>query len=305
MALVTAGACGSASRSLRTSSALSPQEYAAVSEVFVQAVTAEQEERFVDCARHYTRAASLVRSAGFQRSSHYQAASCHLRAGARDAAFASIERALPLGMHSLDGKVAPYELAALVSDPRWEALRARNLRDQAAAEKSLGAPELRRELLAMELADQDAREKWIAADYPRELGLEVQALDQKHTARLAQIIERHGWPKHSLVGEDGASAAWLLAQHADLEPAFQKRCLALMEPLIALGEVDGADYAYLFDRVAIAEERPQRYGSQFHVDTHEPLPLEDEARVDELRASVGLTSLAVYRLRMQQAYGSK
>lgn len=275
-----------------------------MSEAFVQALTAEMEARFADCARHYTRAASLVRSLSLQRSAHYRAASCHLRAGARDAAFSAIERALPLGMHSLEAMAASHELASLASDPRWDALLARNLRDQSAAEKSLGAPALRRELLAMERADSDARDKWIAADYPRELGLEVQALDQRHTARLAQIIEQHGWPRHSLVGEDGASAAWLLAQHADLDPAFQKRCLALMAPLIAAGEVDGADYAYLFDRVAIAEERPQRYGSQFHVDTLEPLPLEDEARIDELRASVGLTSIAVYRLRMQRAYGA-
>jgi hypothetical protein len=36
-----------------------------------------------------------------------------------------------------------------------------------------------------------------------------------------------------LVGEDGAHAAWLLAQHADRDPAFQRRCLDLLTQAVA------------------------------------------------------------------------
>lgn len=195
-----------------------------------------------------------------------------------------------------------HDLSSLRDDPRWAAALARNERDLVAAEKSLRAPELRRELLAIQRVDQELRRKWIATEDPK-LRLEVRAADERSTARLKQIIALHGWPGKRLVGEDGASAAWILAQHADLDLAFQKQCLELMAPLVASGEVDGINYAYLHDRIAIAEGRPQRYGTQFSGDTNEPLPVEDAARLDELRASVGLSSIAVYRLRMVQTYG--
>ena len=34
---------------------------------------------------------------------------------------------------------------------------------------------------------------------------------------LKEVVEEHGWPTHDLVGEDAASAAWLVAQHADFD----------------------------------------------------------------------------------------
>jgi hypothetical protein len=37
----------------------------------------------------------------------------------------------------------------------------------------------------------------------------------RNLARLKEIVEQHGWPTISLVGVDGAAAAFLLAQHAD------------------------------------------------------------------------------------------
>ena len=64
--------------------------------------------------------------------------------------------------------------------------------------------------------------------------------------RVAQgASSRDGWPTISEVGEKGASAAWLLTQHADADPVFQARALRLMEPLVAQGEVSKANHAYL------------------------------------------------------------
>jgi hypothetical protein len=59
----------------------------------------------------------------------------------------------------------------------------------------------------------------------------------KNTARLKEVVAKHGWPGKSLVGEDGAFAAWLLVQHADADAAFQKQRLELMKPLLEKGEV--------------------------------------------------------------------
>lgn len=68
-------------------------------------------------------------------------------------------------------------------------------------------------------------------------------VDRDNTAWLTDLVTRSGWPGRPLVGEDGASAAWLLAQHADRDPAFQRRCLDLMSALPE-SEVSAADRAY-------------------------------------------------------------
>jgi hypothetical protein len=50
----------------------------------------------------------------------------------------------------------------------------------------------------------------------------LQAVDAANTARMKRIVAERGWPGRSLVGDDGAQAAWLLVQHADHDPAFQR-----------------------------------------------------------------------------------
>jgi hypothetical protein len=105
-----------------------------------------------------------------------------------------------------------------------------------------------------------------------------------------------------MVGDDASHAAWLLVQHADKDVALQKRCLAQMEKMMASGEVDAQDYAYLYDRVAVADNRLQRYGTQFD-NRRKPRPIEDEAHVDARRAAIGLPSMAEYTQEMIKMYG--
>src|SRR5207244_6160203 len=90
-----------------------------------------------------------------------------------------------------------------------------------------------------------------------------EAIDADNTAWLKDVVRRHGWPGCSLVGAEAANAAWLLVQHADRDPAFQRECLSLMEAAVAAGDASPADLAYLTDRVLRAEGKPQRYGTQF------------------------------------------
>jgi hypothetical protein len=65
--------------------------------------------------------------------------------------------------------------------------------------------------------------------------------------------------------------------------------------MVKAGEADGAAYALMYDRLALSEGRPQRYGSQMRCsdgqyDVGEPV--DDIDRVDSRRASVGLGTLA-------------
>lgn len=130
-----------------------------------------------------------------------------------------------------------------------------------------------------------------------ELVERVTEVDADNTAFMKDLVAEHGWPGKSRVGEKGAGDAWLLVQHADQDVEFQERCLELLRAAVPAGEVDAKHLAYLEDRVAMHRGRPQRYGTQFRPRDgggYEPYTLEDPARVDEWRASVGLEPLAEY-----------
>ncbi|MFD6756947.1 DUF6624 domain-containing protein [Micromonospora gifhornensis] len=130
-------------------------------------------------------------------------------------------------------------------------------------------------------------------------------VDVDNTAWLKQVINRYGWPRRSDVGPEAATAAWLLAQHADHDPDFQRRCLALLDEAVRDGEAKPRHLAYLTDRVLRAEGRPQRYGTQFwygpdNAGPLQPQPIEDPEQVDDRRHSVGLDTLAEYTERLRQ-----
>ncbi len=167
---------------------------------------------------------------------------------------------------------------------------------------------LRKELLQMVKEDQDIRSEIVEKSSSDEAALRrMTEIDRKNTARMKEIIAKHGWPGKSLVGEDGASAAWLLVQHADKDREFQKRCLTLLERAVKAREAAPGELAYLTDRVLVGENKKQIYGTQFRqVDGKlEPYPIEDEKNVDKRRKAIGLSSLAQYRKKVEEAYKPK
>jgi uncharacterized protein DUF6624/nudix hydrolase family protein len=98
-----------------------------------------------------------------------------------------------------------------------------------------------------------------------------------------------------LVGEDGAHAAWLLAQHADLNPEFQRRCLEFLRQAAERCEASAADLAHLTDRVLLASGSPQLYGTQTTVRNGRYVPqrLRHPEAVDVRRAAIGLHPMAM------------
>lgn len=192
--------------------------------------------------------------------------------------------------------------------------------DDAPKSPSVKEPGLRQELLERTKTDQDARKlmvQWMKdrgpaaaqsdkdkAEYMK-LTAKVKAIDDENTKWLHDVVDKHGWPTNTLVGKDGASAAWLLVQHADADAKFQRRCLDLMTKL-PKDEVSQKDLAYLTDRVLLAEGKKQLYGTQMTLvdGKWKPRPLEDEANVDKRRAEVGLSSLADYIKIIEANYGA-
>jgi len=124
----------------------------------------------------------------------------------------------------------------------------------------------------------------------------MERADAENLPWLKQVIGDDGWPGRSAVGADGAAAAWLLVQHADRDPAFQRECLGLLTAAADAGEATTAHVAYLTDRVLLAEGRPQEYGTQITGQDSQWVPrrLRDPDHVDERRAAMSLGSMAEY-----------
>ena len=161
-------------------------------------------------------------------------------------------------------------------------------------------PMIREALLDMMERDQRARRSSRLADDENALRI-LTEIDRKNTAQMHQIVGENGWPTISAVGSDGAKAAWLLVQHADLDVGFQRQCLQLMEAELGRGEVYPANVAYLTDRVLVNEGKKQEYGTQFYSvnGTWEPRPIRNVRHVDKRRKRMGLSTLEEYRELMK------
>lgn len=122
----------------------------------------------------------------------------------------------------------------------------------------------------------------------------MREVHEANADELQKILDEFGWPGESLVGKDGAEAAWLILMHAIGRPALQRGCLPLLREAVKKGELKASLVVYVEDRIAFFERRPQVYGTQWdwgpdgrmHVWT-----LADPDRVNELRESVGLSPL--------------
>ena len=149
--------------------------------------------------------------------------------------------------------------------------------------------ELRDELVAM--AEQDQAERTGGGTLN----------DEPRTERLKEIIAEHGWPTLALVGKDGEDAAWLIAQHSDLDPEFQAQALELLRAAVAEGQASPGNLAYLEDRVRAGRGEPQLYGTQVGCGRNgrpRPGPIEDPAGLDERREQAGLPPYDRYLRQM-------
>lgn len=154
---------------------------------------------------------------------------------------------------------------------------------------------LKDEIGVMCQKDQECRTLWGQCDDPcnkEKFKAEAKVHDAKHLVRLKEIVEKHGWPGHSLVGVEASNQFWLLIQHvSDME--FKKLCLEKLQNAAANNDAAKEDLAYLVDRVRTETGHPQLYGTQFKDDLS-LFPIEDEAHVDQRRLEANLPPLKVY-----------
>ena len=151
------------------------------------------------------------------------------------------------------------------------------------------------------VADQQVREEWAQQQkHPTASGAEKEelqqrwyAIDGENLVEFKEIVAACGWP----VSKAGSSDAWLLAQHADRDHEFQHHAKDLIAIAVKNGTASPQNLAYLADRLAVAEGRPQEYGTQFTQTDRchlEILPVDSIELVNRRRLAIGLQSVEAY-----------
>lgn len=119
---------------------------------------------------------------------------------------------------------------------------------------------------------------------------------------LKQQLTQIPWFTISKYGEDASLAAWLIAQHADDDQAWQRKMLEMLDKQRENGEFQPQYYALMKDRVLVNSGKKQVFGSQGRCTSSgrwEPFPVEEPANVDQRRAEMHLEPLANYRKRFR------
>jgi hypothetical protein len=185
--------------------------------------------------------------------------------------------------------------------------QAEDLAKQADAHAIFTEPALRANLFSMAQNDMNARNAFIATGMKDKKAMQaVEDVDAVNLKQLKAIVDRQGFPTVVQVGTRGVHATFLLIQHADSDPAFQEKALAVLQARTGKEAVDGWNLAMLTDRVLGKQGKLQRYGTQFQkVDGKwAPDPIEDPSHVEERRAKIGLPPMNDYVCMLKTTYGA-
>jgi hypothetical protein len=150
-------------------------------------------------------------------------------------------------------------------------------------------------IIALKNADMALRNRLIQSkQLHKGYNKEMEALHIKNADQLNEIIESIGFPSMEKVGKEANEAAWLIIQHAISKPEFMRKCLTMMGKQVKQTLEERRQMAYLMDRIAVFEGKPQLYGTQFDWDEKgllHPSPHDGLERVNKRRKSIGFNSL--------------
>jgi len=123
---------------------------------------------------------------------------------------------------------------------------------------------------------------------------EMEKIHNENAFALGEMMDAIGYPTIEKVGKEGSEAAWLVIQHAIGQPTFMKNSARLLQKAVQEKKANPIALAYLTDRIAVFEGRPQTYGTQFDWDENgemSPQKYDDLEKVNQRRQSIGLNLL--------------
>jgi VWFA-related protein len=205
---------------------------------------------------------------------------------------------LPLTAILVCFQTVPSQDQCLSQDEIKSILARVNARQQLTLNKKL-----RDELLKLKRKDQERINKSIAEEKPDVLLKRVRTAQDNNAARLCQILKQYGWPTTSLVGKDGAEAAFQMLRNS--VPQLKVDMLPVIVAATSVGEISRPSFASYVDRLRLDAGLKQLFGTQatpingFLV----LFPIEAEAQVDSRRKEYELPPLAEYLRFLQARYG--
>ena len=136
----------------------------------------------------------------------------------------------------------------------------------------------------------------------------VNEIVERNDARNIKVVDKilkRGLPQG--LSEESYKTIWIVIDHAPLEK--QEQYLPLVEQMANASYIGLDEYAILYDRVAMGQNRPQRYGSQLvqfgNADNLQLYvwPIEDAEKLDSLRNAVGMSSFYNYLKHIEETMG--
>lgn len=162
---------------------------------------------------------------------------------------------------------------------------------------------LQKELEAMVKSDQVAASRW----EPQWARFKDSVFTQ-NKKQAEEMFRRFGFPGYQQIGEQGSRNFWLIVQHCDKYPEFQKKVLLSMDKEVKRNNADPNNFAYLFDRVQVNGGQKQKFGTQVDYDVEKTgrafpkIGLIDSAQVDIFRTRYKLGHLKEYLNNMSSMH---
>jgi hypothetical protein len=162
---------------------------------------------------------------------------------------------------------------------------------------------LQQELLQMEKSDQIAASHW----EPKWTKYKDSTFSSNKSS-VEKMFNQYGFLGFDTVGEPASTAFWLLVQHSDAFPEFQKRILKAMDSQVAKKNANPTHYALLFDRVQVNAGLKQKFGTQVSYavqstgKAYPKIGLIDSLQVDLYRKQYQLEPLKEYLNQMTRMH---
>lgn len=121
-----------------------------------------------------------------------------------------------------------------------------------------------------------------------------------HKIQIEKMFKDYGFLGFDKVGKDGSHNFWLIVQHCDKFPEFQKKILKAMNKEVKKKNANPNNYAYLYDRIEVNAGRKQLFGTQLGYEVertgraYPKFGLIDSVNVDKIRKEYDLEPLKDY-----------
>lgn len=212
-------------------------------------------------------------------------------------AYIVLDQGINSGWLTLDQVLSDELLRPLHPEKEWQELIQKLIRFSNGTD-----PELRERIATLLERDQYYRQQMqtIARDKGwqdlaiKEMHTLQQELDAINLQEVEGIIEAYGYPGRSLVGNLSATALYII-QRADLET--QEKYLPILKTAAEEHEILRSELAYIVDKIRMAKEEPQVYGTQIIRTSNGMLDfyrIEAPESVNERRRKVDLLPLEEY-----------